>query len=124
MKEFLERIKEKEKTFKYLSIITIIWLGLWSFPIKLSIDMISASLLYTLCMIGVILRGVFENQLKKVIFVTLFYSFLGLLLRVIIEWKEVSITNNLTLSNIVISNGFIIGIITLAYVLTPLFIRE
>lgn len=104
MEQILKQVRKNKKGWKFVVLGYIAFIGCFVFPIVFNKDLLEFTYLYPLVvsviMIGIILVGVIDKQPSKVYFYSLTFSGIGMILRYILEYGEVSNTKNFTPINV------------------------
>ena len=122
MKEMFLNIQsmsqKKIRTLKVVMILSLIFESMWIFPLKYELSLINAGWIYYFFMVGFILCAVTVRK-PIIIFLSIILSnFIGLALRVWLEWGEVTITEGLTLNSVFLTYVPVIIITYIGYIYT------
>lgn len=129
MEQILNQIRKNKKEWKVAVLGYITFIGCFMFPIVFNEDLLEFTYLYqvavSLIMLGIIWVGVIDKQPMKVYFYTFTCSGIGMTLRYILEYGEVSNTKNFTPINIGVYLLIVPALITTIYrVASNIYLKE
>lgn len=112
---------KKRKLFTSIIIVFLVIEAIAIFPLKYEISLSSALLIYVYLSMGLLLHAAYGKN-SRIVFLIIFLSnAIGIILRAWVEWGEVTMMQNLNISNISFTYIPLCVMITVGYLLTDLF---
>lgn len=119
LQELFERIEKKKRLFWIITLVYISFNGCFMFPFNRMVENLMDPFLLTVLgayiIIGLLFVGLCKKSHFKVFILTLIFTVLGMVLRYILEFGEVSNTLNFTTNNVLITVLVVPLFVTLVY---------
>jgi len=116
---YIQSISQKKiRTLKVMMVLFMIFESMWIFPLKYELSLYNAEMIFGFFMVGFILCAVTVRKPIIIFLSIILSSFIGLALRVWLEWGEVTITEGLTLNSVFLTYVPVIIIIYIGYIYT------
>lgn len=127
MQELYYIIKDKKRSFWFITLGYIAFNGCFMFPFNRMMKSYTDPIFYTVIVaygiIGLFFVGLLRKKSIKVYLLTLLFTAIGMVLRYLLEFGEVSNTVNFTIHNILLSLFAIPLFVTFIYWLLPRYIQ-